>query len=108
MSTPDTTPGGVKTLAIRLQPDVHQQLVIIASLRGTTISEEIRQAIEAHIASVKSSTDLASKADGVLEEIERQAADRRAAIASLFGDGTAAPTSTPKGRGRAAKPAADA
>ena len=104
MSTPDT-PGGVKTLAIRLQPEVHQQLVIIASLRGTNITEEIRQAIEAHIASVKSSSDLASKADGVLEEIERQAADRRAAIASLFGDGTT-PAPAPKGRSR--KPAADA
>lgn len=103
MSTPDT--GSVKTLAIRLSPDVHQQLVIIASLRGSNITEEIRTAIEAHIASVKASTDLASKADGVLEEIEREAAERRAAIASLFGEQTPAP-SAPKGRGR--RPAADA
>lgn len=104
MSTPDT-PGGVKTLAIRLLPEVHQQLVIIASLRSTNITEEIRQAIEAHIASVKASTDLASKADGVLANIEREAADRRAAIASLFGDGTPA---TPAAKARGRKPAGDA
>lgn len=107
MSTPDVS-GGVKTLAIRLQPEVHSQLVIIASLRGTNITEEIRTAIEAHIASVKSSTDLASKADGVLEDIEREAAERRAAIASLFGDGTDTTSPAPKSRGRASKPADDA
>jgi predicted DNA-binding protein len=106
MSTPDVS-GGVKTLAIRLQPELHSKLVIIASLANSTITEEIRKAIEAHIVSVKSSTDLASKASGVLEEIEREAAERRAAIASLFGDGTDT-VSAPKSRGRTSKPAADA
>lgn len=89
---------GVKTLAIRLEPELHAQLSLIAQLRSSTITDEIRQAIEAHIASVKASPELASKADGVLDDIERQAADRRAAIATLFGDGTP-PAQTPRGRG---------
>jgi predicted DNA-binding protein len=85
--------AGVKTLAIRLEPDQHAQLSLLAQLRGNTITDEIRQAIEAHIASVKGNPDLASKADGALEDIEREAAQRREAIATLFGT-TEAPEAT--------------
>jgi predicted DNA-binding protein len=102
MSQPDSglNRGGVKTLAIRLEPDVHAQLSLIAQLRGSTITEEIRTAIEAHISAVKASPELAGRADAVLEDIERDAAARREAIATLFG-GSASPTPTPKsGRGR--------
>src|SRR5690242_3159249 len=88
MSLPDngsSGKAGVKTLAIRLEPDTHAQLSLIAQLRGSTITDEIRQAIEAHIAAVKASPDLAGRADSVLEDIEREAAARRDAIATLFG-----------------------
>lgn len=88
MSIPDngtTGRGSVKTLAIRLEPELHAHLSLIAQLRGSTITDEIRSAIEAHIAAVKATPDLASKADSVLEDIEREAAARRDAIATLFG-----------------------
>lgn len=93
MSIPDTGSSrtSVKTLAIRLEPDLHAQLSLIAQLRASTITDEIRQAIEAHIASVKANPELASKADGVLEDIERDAAHRREAIATLFGGDPATP-----------------
>jgi predicted DNA-binding protein len=77
--------GSVKTLAIRLEPDLHAQLSLIAQLRSSTITDEIRQAIEAHITSIKASPELAGKADSVLADIEREAVARRQAIASLFG-----------------------
>lgn len=102
MSTPDngSKDKGVKTLAIRLEPDLHAQLSLIAQLRASTITDEIRSAIEAHIAAVKASPDLAGRADSVLEDIEREAAARRDAIATLFGTaGQDAPRSGP-GRGR--------
>ncbi|WP_375431019.1 hypothetical protein [uncultured Friedmanniella sp.] len=88
MSTLDT-PGngsdrGVKTLAIRLEPDIHAQLSLIAQLRGSTITDEIRAALTTHIASVKAQPDLAARADDVLDAIEREAVARRAAIATLF------------------------
>ena len=88
MSLSDNGPTGkpgVKTLAIRLEPDVHAQLSLIAQLRGSTITDEFRQAIEAHIASVKGNTDLAAKAGDALDDIEREASTRREAIATLFG-----------------------
>jgi len=39
----------VKTLAIRLEDDVHAQLQVIAKLQESSIADEIRQAIEAHL-----------------------------------------------------------
>jgi hypothetical protein len=87
MSNEDTPNGGgkVKTLAIRLEMDVHAQLSLIAQLKNSTITDEIRSAIEAHIVATKAAPELAGKADAVLEEIEREAASRREAIATLFG-----------------------
>lgn len=91
-------PAGVKTLAIRLEPDVHTQLTLIAQLRGSTITDEIRKALTAHIANVKDSTDLASQAESAMAEIEREAAARREAIATLFG--TEQTTEKARARGR--------
>ena len=90
MPSEDSAPNGgkVKTLAIRLEPDVHAQLSLIAQLKSSTITDEIRTAIEAHIEVTKATPELAGKADSVLEEIEREAASRREAIATLFGTDT--------------------
>lgn len=87
MSTTDNGEGrgSVKTLAIRLEPDTHAQLSLIAQLRGSTITDEIRQAIATHIEATKALPELAAQADTVLEDIEREAAARRDAIATLFG-----------------------
>ncbi len=78
-------PAGVKTLAIRLEPDLHAELTLIAQLREQTITDEIREAIETHIVRIKSDPAWANKADDVLAEIERQAAKQRDAFARLFG-----------------------
>ncbi|MGI8664853.1 MAG: hypothetical protein ACR2N4_02295 [Jatrophihabitans sp.] len=104
MSIPDTngTPGksGVKTLAIRLEPDLHAQLSLLAQLRAATITDEIKAALEAHITAAKSLPELAGRADAVLDDIERDATARRNAIATLFG------TTEPELAGTAADPAA--
>ena len=107
MSQPEngTTTGkaGVKTLAIRLEPDVHAHLSLIAQLRGSTITDEIRTAIEAHIETARTAPELAAQAGSALEDIERDALARRAAIATLFGDEQTEPTAQPtRSRGRQA------
>jgi predicted DNA-binding protein len=96
MPEADSAPNGgkVKTLAIRLEPEVHAQLSLIAQLKGGTITDEIRQAIEAHIAATKAAPELANKADAALEEIEREAASRREAIATLFGGESQLPSAS--------------
>jgi len=88
---------GVKTLAIRLEPDLHAQLSLIAQLRGATITDEIKAALEAHIKAAKTLPELSGRAEAVLADIERDATARRAAIATLFGTAdaeTAAPAAT--------------
>jgi hypothetical protein len=87
MSTPEESTKGVKTLGIRLKPDVHAQLSFIAQLRDGTITDEIQIAIAEHIARAKDDPDMASKAADARAEIEREAAARQQAIATLFADG---------------------
>lgn len=91
----DTTDRGgatVKTLAIRLDEAVHAQLSVIAQLRRTNITEEIRQAIEEHIKTVRSQPELMNSAETALDDIEREIAARKAAIAALFGQSEPATT----------------
>ena len=93
MSTPDDLIRGVKTLGIKLKPDVHAQLSFIAQLREGTITDEIQIAIAEHIARAKDDPELASRAAEARAEIEREAAARQQAIATLFADG-GEPTAT--------------
>lgn len=101
MSTPDELIRGVKTLGIKLKPDVHAQLSFIAQLREGTITDEIQTAIAEHIARAKDDPDLANKAAQARADIEREAAARQQAIATLFADGgepgAARPRRTAKG-----------
>lgn len=81
----------MKTLAIRLDDDLHAQLSVIATLGELTITDAIRQAIEQWIETKKSQPELTSRAQSVLDEIERDAAQRRSAIATLFGGSSEEP-----------------
>lgn len=87
MSIPDNelSNGRVKTLGIRFEPDIHADMTLIASLRGTSFQAEVLEACRSHVATVKASPELASKADDALAEIEREAAARKEAFARLFG-----------------------
>ncbi len=100
MSTPDEFAPGVKTLGVKLQPDVHAQLSFIASLRPGkgTITDEIQIAIAEHIARAKDDPELQGRAAAARAEIEREAAARQQAIASLF---DADPAASPAGADRA-------
>ena len=97
MSTPDETSKGVKTLGIRLKPDIHAQLSFIAQLRDGSITDEIQLAIAAHLQAAKEDPVLKGRADAARAEIEREAAARQQAIATLF----AAEKHTPAGSGEA-------
>ena len=79
----------MKTLAIRLEDEVHAQLSVLAQLEEHTVTDAIRQAIESYIEAKKAQPQVGARAEAVLAEIERDAAARRGAIAALFGsDGT--------------------
>ncbi len=85
MSTTDKAKG-YKTLAIRLDDDVHAQLQVIARLQETSIAAEIQQAIAGHLEAKRSDKELGSRAAAVLESIEAESKQRQDAIANLFAD----------------------
>jgi len=75
----------LKTLAVRVEEGLHAQLRFIAQLNGSTITEEIRRAIENRIATAQDDPDLIARAQQARDEIEREAAAPAAAIAGFLG-----------------------
>jgi hypothetical protein len=80
--------NGVKTLGIKLPPELHAQFALVASLDGLSLTDAIRRAVEHYVESKQSEADFAARAQQALEEIEREAAARREAITALFGNNT--------------------
>jgi hypothetical protein len=76
----------VKTMAIRVEDELHAQFVILAQLDGVPLTEELRLALEAHVAGRRSQSGFAEKAQAVLAEIDRDAKARREAIQALFAE----------------------
>jgi hypothetical protein len=94
-----------KTIAVRIEESVHSQLSFIAQLSDTTISKEIRQAIDSRITNAQADPELIARATAASERIEREAAARTAAIAGFIGKpattaATARPSSTTTGAGK--------
>ena len=85
----------MKTLAIRLDDELHAQLSVLAQLAGTSLTDEIRQALEAHLKAMRLNPEMSQRAKAVSEEIEHQAQVRQAAITTLFG-GSEQQSGTPK------------
>ncbi len=90
MSYPNKQEQHTKTLAIRVEETLHAQLRVIAQLRETTITDEIRQAIETRIASAQDDPEIVARAQQARDELEREAAARSAAIAGFLGKPTVA------------------
>lgn len=76
----------MKTMAIRLEDELHAQLTALSQLEGLSITDVIRASIEGHLLAKRSAPELATRADEVLASIDAEAAERRNAIAALFGD----------------------
>jgi hypothetical protein len=96
---------GFKTIGVKLPDDVHAQLVLIASLDGMSLTDAIRQAIDGYIERKKGEGDLAARAAQALDEIEREAAQRRDALHALFGQHAQAATEAGTNRRRRGEPA---
>lgn len=75
----------MKTLAIRLDDDLHARLTIVAKLAEISITDAIRQAVETQVQTMSSDPTLQAKADALRQEIDREAEEQRTALAGLFG-----------------------
>jgi len=86
----------LKTIAVRVEEELHTQLRFIAQLTGSTITDEIRRAIENRITTAQDDPDLIARAQAARDEIEREAAARSAALAGFLGKPAVAATTTDK------------
>jgi hypothetical protein len=85
----------IRPLSVRMTEDKRAQLDIIAQLNNRSVTEEVREAIEFWIEKSKSDPKVLQRAETVRAEIEREAATKRGAIASIFDGGDEAPSKTP-------------
>lgn len=74
----------MRTIAIRVEDELHTQLTLLAQLSGRPLVEEIREAIDEHIARKGSDVDLTAQAEAALAEIDRSTASRKQAIEALL------------------------
>jgi hypothetical protein len=91
-TAPEQQEQRFKTIAVRVEESLHTQLQFISDPAGTSLSEEVRKAIEGRIASAQDDPTLIERAQKVREQIEREAAARTAAIAGFMGQTAAAAT----------------
>lgn len=91
-----------KTLAIRLDDDLHAAASAGAQLQGISLTELIRSSMETYLQAKRDSGELAAQAEGVLAEIDAEAETRRKAIASLLGPTEDEKPAKPNGRTRKA------
>ena len=83
----------MKTMAIRLEDELHAQLALVAQLENTTVTDLIRSAVASYIEQKRA--ELSGRAEAALAEIEREAAARRQAITALFGGQVSTVPETP-------------
>lgn len=89
----------MKTTSLRIDDQRHAQLLVLSQLQETSITEIILSAIDAYIEARRNDPGLAGQAEAVLADIDREAANRRSAIATLFGE-TEEPSPQRSSRGR--------
>jgi predicted DNA-binding protein len=97
----------MKTIAVRLEDSVSELLGLVSQLEGTTIVDQIREAIDTHLARKVAEGDLAERASAALDDIDREAKAKKDAIGALFEQAANVITEpkTPRRRGqKAAQP----
>jgi hypothetical protein len=100
----------MKTIACRFEDGLFDLLSITAELEGTSVAQEIREAVEAHVHRKATSGVLEAKAAEAMAEIDQEAKDRKSAIAILIGKPQAevakkAPAAQRRGKSTGSEPA---
>jgi hypothetical protein len=93
-----------RTLAVRVSPDYHAQLALVAQVHETSLTDLMMTALDKYMASRREAPDFKAKAQKALEDAEAQMARTRAMLLGALPEepatgepGAGAPTT---GRGR--------
>jgi hypothetical protein len=92
----------MKTMAIRLEDELHAQLAMLAKLEELSVADAIRQAVDGWVKERRTRPELVERAQQILGDIDREASARRGAIEALLGS-TEQPAETAKGRASRAR-----
>src|SRR6266700_3428145 len=77
---PEPKGSDVRTLAVRVSPDYHAQLSMVAQVDGMSLSDLMVKALDNHVASRREAPDFKAKVQKALEEAEAQMARTRAML----------------------------
>lgn len=89
----------MKTLAVRLDDELHARIGMLSKLSGMTVTDTIRTAIEKHLDALANDPAITAKAEELRAEIEKDAELQRQALSALFGSSTTQAPKTIRGRG---------
>jgi predicted DNA-binding protein len=91
----------MKTLAVRLDDELHARVGMLSKLSGTTVTDTIRTAIENHLDVLANDPAITAKAKELTAEIDKEAELQRQALAALFGSSAKEAPKTAAQRGEA-------
>jgi hypothetical protein len=77
---PEPKGNDVRTLAVRVSPDYHAQLTMVAQLDEISLTDLMMRALDNHVTSRREAPDFKAKAQKALEEAEAQMARTRAML----------------------------
>jgi hypothetical protein len=102
---PEPTKGSdVRTIALRVSPDYHAQLTLVAQVDEITLVDLMQRALDKYMAERRSASDFQEKVQVALAEAEAQMARTRAMLlGTVSAEGTTGEASTDApatGRGR--------
>lgn len=89
----------MKTLAVRLDDELHARIGMLSKLSGMTVTDTIRTAIEKHLDTLANDPTITAKAEELRAEIEKDAELQRQTLSALFGSSTTQAPKTTRGRG---------
>jgi len=95
---PEPKASDVRTLAVRVSPDFHAQLSMVAQVDEVSLTDLMMAALESHIAARRDAPDFKAKAQAALEEAEAQMARTRAMLLGTLPEPGADSPATGRGR----------
>lgn len=77
---PEPKGNDLRTLAVRVSPDFHAQLSMVAKVDEMSLVDLMMQALENHVAARREASDFQAKVQHALEEAEAQMQRTRAML----------------------------
>jgi predicted HicB family RNase H-like nuclease len=71
---PEPKGSDVRTLAVRVSPDYHAQLTMVAQVDGMSLTDLMMKALDNHMAARREAPDFKAKVQQALEDAEAQMA----------------------------------